>query len=198
MAVLDRVSKRFGGRTILNNVSFRFLEQETYVINGESGCGKTTLLNLLAGYVQCDSGTVTAKQRVGYLFQDQMLFSNLSIRENILIRLSALNMPVENHERLMIESLRKLDIHNLIDRKVSLLSGGERQRVELANIFVSDPSLVLLDEPTARLDEKNASNVVRLIEELFAGKTIIAVSHDRHLLAHRSVRLLLQEGVLHG
>jgi ABC-type lipoprotein export system ATPase subunit len=195
-AILDRVSKKFGDRIILDNVSYKFLEKEAYVITGESGCGKTTLLNLLASYIQCDSGTVTSSQRVGYLFQDEMLFSNLSVRDNMLIRLSALNAPPESHERLILETLSKLDIHALAERKVSLLSGGERQRVELANILVSDPDLMLLDEPTSRLDEKNKRNVVGLIEDIFADKTIIIVSHDSHLFARRSIRLTLQSGAL--
>jgi len=195
--VLEQVSKRYGDRIILDNVSFKFLEKETYVISGESGCGKTTLLNLLAGYVRCDSGTITSSQRVGYLFQDEMLFSNLSVRDNMLIRLSALSTPTGvNQEQLILASLNKLGIHALIDNKVSLLSGGERQRVALANILVSNPDLVLLDEPASQLDDKNKRNVVGLIEDIFMDKTIIIVSHDSHLLERRSLRLVMERGVL--
>jgi len=181
---------------ILDNVNFSFSSGNFYVLSGESGCGKTTLLNIIADYTKADFGEVLSNSQIEYLFQDDMLFSNLTVEENLKIRLYAKNSEYENLEADIKTALKKFKIEHLLNQKAAFLSGGERQRVELAGITLSNPDIILMDEPTAKLDKDNKLNILSAITETFEGKTLISVTHEPELFPDKFIKLRLEGGRL--
>jgi ABC-type multidrug transport system ATPase subunit len=196
-AALEGVTKCFGSRKVLTDVTMAFAPATRYVITGRSGCGKSTLLNLLAGYTAPDAGQVSGASARGYLFQDELLLTKLTVRQNLAIRLAALGVPAGLHAELTVDALARANVADLIDDEVAHLSGGERQRVQVAMLLVADPALVLMDEPTSKLDAGNRLEIARAVTELFADRTVLIVSHEeRSPLAEGAVRLNLHEGRL--
>ena len=189
MLELRDISLTFGNKMIFDHLNFQFHEKQVYVIRGESGKGKTTLLNMIAGYVSPDSGEVLmdAQDCLGYLYQDETLFSNLTVKENLFIKFASTNRSFEFEQKCM-QILQSLKVGDLIDRKVELLSGGERQRIQIAS--------VLLDEPTSKLDRENTGNIMEIVKTTFQDKTVIVVTHEEIDYGARSVRLMLENGGL--
>jgi putative ABC transport system ATP-binding protein len=200
---------------VLNDLSLEVPEGEFLGLMGPSGSGKTTLLNLIAGLDQPSSGSVLvggqmisgmseaqlAKWRtrhVGFVFQFYHLLPVLTAYENI--ELPLLLLPLSASQRKQ-QVLTALDLVSLTDRmyhRPGQLSGGQQQRVGIARAIVTDPTLVVADEPTGDLDSKSAGEILDLLVELQRGlqKTIIMVTHDPRA-AERAHRLLhLEKGQL--
>jgi ABC-type multidrug transport system ATPase subunit len=197
---LDEVSKRWdGGSAALNRVTYSFLEGRTYVITGRSGAGKTTLLNVLAGYVVPDAGRVTRRGPVGYLFQDDLLFSALSVRSNVVIAANA-RVGVADRVPTIDDRLESVGLLHLAEHRAALLSGGEKKRLQLAQILAGRPHAVLFDEPCSSLDEEAIAQVCGVIDGAFEGCTKVVVTHDMSLLERLTepIRLLLKDGRLVG
>jgi len=205
----DNISKQFGDRYLLKNVTLGVLKGQKIALVGNNGSGKTTLLNILTGSVLPDEGKVAARKdiKVGFLSQNPQFDENLSIADTIFTSENpqqkaikayeqALEHP-ENAEALqktlevmdnlqawdyevkIKQILGKLDIHDL-EKKISELSGGQKKRVALAYFLIDDPDLLILDEPTNHLD-------VETIEWLeyhlsMSEKSLLLVSHDRYFL----------------
>jgi ABC-type multidrug transport system ATPase subunit len=196
-ASLHRVSKGFGQRTILEDLTFAFEPATRFVVRGPSGCGKSTLLNLLAGYLQPDAGRVTPAQSTGYVLQDEMLFSTLTVRQNLLVRASALGLGPDTAMPLVLDCLRRTNVAPLADATVAHLSGGERQRVQLAGLLLASVDLLLLDEPTSKLDSSNRRGIADVVSEVFRDRTVIVVTHDDDSpFAEDAVLLELRDGTL--
>ncbi len=196
---LENITHGFNNRKLLINCSYNFEEGKTYVIKGESGIGKTTILNLICGYIKPQEGRVIILKNkiIEYMFQEDMLFQNLSILQNIELKAGALkekNIEVEHCK--ISEYLKRVGLEQLRHEKISLLSGGERQRVQIVNSLLSNPDIILLDEPTSRLDEKNKKKIMELIEECFKDKTLIIVSHDNIEKYMKCEVLAIKEGKL--
>jgi molybdate transport system ATP-binding protein len=172
---------------------------------GASGAGKTSLINMIAGLLRPDRGSIaidgetlddvaggvhvpTHRRRIGYMFQDARLFPHLNVRQNLDYGRRMNRLAVDDAERKRITDL--LDIGQLLDRRPGRLSGGERQRVALGRALLSQPRLLLLDEPLGSLDEERREEIlpylVRLRDE--AGIPMVYVSHDtremRQLATH--------------
>ncbi len=195
---LNCVSKKFQDKVILDKVNFDFLPRKKYVISGKSGIGKTTLLNLIAGYLKEDSGEITIDSglSIEYLFQDECLFSNLTVIDNLFIKACCLEMERERFYEISEKLLRKFNIVDLKNRKVALLSGGEKQRIQLASLLLSNPDIILLDEPTSKLDEENKKYIIQLINKQLEEKLLIIVSHDFNKEYENCILLKLREGIL--
>ena len=172
---LVNISKSYEQKMVVNQLDFTFEQGNYYLLTGESGCGKTTVLNLIAGYLTPDDGEVIKDLKVAYLFQDEMLFSNLTVSENMnMYRFGKMGIEGEDKE-FFLEILAPLGVAPLLKKKVSTLSGGERQRVEIGMILMSNPDVILLDEPTSRLDMENKEKLINLISTVFKAKTLIIV-----------------------
>jgi len=191
---LVKVDLSFGGRSILEDVNCVFKFGTTYIVRGVSGVGKTTLLNMIAGYLKPNAGEIDVAQntKIEYLFQDEMLFGNLTVRENILIKYLKLHNSDEDFDQKVTAALERFGIKDLIDRKVGLLSGGEKQRVQLTNIYLSDPGLILMDEPTSKLDSYNKEKITEIINQTFNGKAMIIVTHEKWPYTGECVHLTLE------
>lgn len=171
----------FDSRKIIDNLNLSLKSGNIYIIQGASGSGKTTLLNAIAGYIDKDTGSIEMEPetKIEYLFQDEMLFSNLTVRENMKVKYGVRHKEVDEQcEDLFRDILEKVHIGGLIDSKVAMLSGGERQRVQIANMLLSDPDIILMDEPTSKLDTENKVDIVNVITEIFSEKILVIVSHD--------------------
>lgn len=180
MLNLINLTKEFNNIKILDSVNFTF-KKGFYILKGKSGIGKTTLLNIVAGYLYPDKGEIKQNEnlKIEYLFQEDLLFSNLTVEENMFIKYNA-NEYINKYNSIDIFKgiLSKLKIEHLINKKISTLSGGEKQRVQLANILIREPDVILMDEPISKLDKENRECVIDLILNIFKEKIVIIVSHD--------------------
>lgn len=195
---LINIAKQFGDKVLLDGIDFEFHAGRIYIIRGESGSGKTTLLNIIAGYIEADTGRLEMQPntRIEYLFQDEMLFSNLTARENMYIKYRARNRNDAGFLPLAEGTLAQFNILDLADRKISMLS-GRKQRVQLASILISDPDIILMDEPTSKLNLHNKKTIYEAIVSAFHRKLVIIVSHENNRLIDASINLTLEHGRLH-
>ena len=193
----------------LSDVSFDAKKGEFVAIMGPSGCGKSTLLNILGLLDTSDSGqyyfdgvevtAFTEKQRtnlrkgnIGFIFQSFNLIDDLNIYENVELPLLALNVAVSSRRQKVEEILDYMKIGHRKNHFPRQLSGGQQQRAAIARALVTNPKLILADEPTGNLDSSNGEQVMQLLEELNGqGTTIIMVTHSINHAerAHRIVNL---------
>ena len=207
---LAAVSKRFGARKVLNDVSLEVPSGEYVAILGESGIGKSTLLNAIAGLEPVDSGSIffegreltrldddeltrLRRDRYGFVFQAFHVLPQLSVAQNVALPLLLRGIDDPGRVREMLAAVGLAGREQSSPRE---LSGGELQRVAVARALVGRPSLVLADEPTGNLDPENARTVTGLIRELVksSGAAAILVTHSEHAAAgcDRRYRLTLQ------
>jgi ABC-type multidrug transport system ATPase subunit len=199
MITLNDGVKCIHNRYLLNHVNFTFEENTNYVINGASGAGKTTLLNIISGYDKLDGGSISVKTgaSIQYLFQEPLLFSNLTVEENMRIKLLSKREDDKEYSSRLIETMLSVFfVEDLIDKKICTLSGGEKQRVELAQILLFSPDILLLDEPTSSLDPANKANIIKMINEAFPQTMKIIVSHEQKEIFDGYKHLCLFEGRL--
>lgn len=214
---LSKVSKVFSQGThrveVLNQLDLRVETAECIAILGKSGSGKSTLLSLLAGLDYADFGTICVdgqdlkklnqdelsrfrSKKMGIVFQQYHLMSNLSALENVGIPLELQN---QNHfEKAACEALKMVGLAHRLSHFPSELSGGECQRVAIARAIVSEPNLILADEPSGNLDDKTGNEVMELLFRLCRdrGQTLILVTHNQDLAARCDRTLVLQGGKL--
>ena len=209
MAVLSTldVTKRFkipGQKPIevLKGVTFSVREGEKVAIVGRSGAGKSTLLNILGGLLKPTSGTVSRPKNFGFVFQSYHLMPELTVLENVLLptmarRAAALATRAASEARAR-DLLEKVGLGKRLDHLPAELSGGERQRVALARALVTDPALVLADEPTGNLDAMTGADILRMLSDLSGdGKTsLVMVTHSPAAAAVCDRTLSLEDGVL--
>ena len=195
MIELQHIWKQFGSRVIFSDLNLNFQSGMVYALIGDSGCGKTTLLNMLAKLETFDKGEIIYKGKsltslkneefyrneLGYLFQNFGLLESQTIRENLELGLIGKKQnKKQEKERLLLQALQAVRLDYLsLNQKVYELSGGEAQRVALAKIILKDPPLILADEPTASLDPKNSKEIMEILLELRnANRTIIIATHN--------------------
>lgn len=209
MIQLSNISKCFGKKTVLSNISLFINKNEFVCITGESGVGKTTLLNIIGLLEKPDSGEVIleGKKRFsnkdilklrreffGYIFQDYLLLPDESVKENICI--SKYNSK-KMDKRAIDKVMEKVGLDSsYLQKKVHYLSGGEQQKVAIARMMLKQYELVLADEPTGNLDYKNKMDVIKIFKDIKKeGKTIICVTHDKEVAdsADRVINLVKEE-----
>lgn len=195
MIELQHIWKQFGSRIIFSDLNLNFQSGMVYALIGDSGCGKTTLLNMLAKLETFDKGEIVYKGKsltslkneefyrneLGYLFQNFGLLESQTIRENLELGLIGKKQnKKQEKERLLLQALQAVRLDYLsLNQKIYELSGGEAQRVALAKIILKDPPLILADEPTASLDPKNSKEIMEILLELRnSNRTIIIATHN--------------------
>ena len=193
----------------LNNVSFTVEDGEFVAIMGPSGCGKSTLLNILglldnptegsyrllgeevAGLKEKER-TGVRKGKLGFVFQSFNLIDELTVFENVELPLLYAGVSVKERVERVNATLDRMQIAHRSEHFPQQLSGGQQQRVAIARAVVTNPKLILADEPTGNLDSKNGAEVMHLLTELnHEGTTIVMVTHNEHdaKIAHRTIRL---------
>lgn len=185
--IFDQVSFSYGTQTVLRNVSLTLEKGRTYALIGKSGTGKSTLLNLLAGFIKPEGGTIAVngeeiigpRKEIGFLFQDLGLFPWQTVFEAVSMPLKLMGRGAEA-KRLVTGILKEMKLVNHMDKYPHELSGGERQRTALARTLIPEPELLLMDEPTSALDAMTKEDLQALIiRELRKRRTtLIFVTHD--------------------
>jgi putrescine transport system ATP-binding protein len=189
---IERVTKKFGDFVAVNDVSLKIYKQELFCLLGGSGCGKTTLLRMLAGFEQPTSGRILIdgadmagippyERPVNMMFQSYALFPHMTVEQNVAFGLKQDGLPKDEITQRVGDMLNLVKLGQFIKRKPHQLSGGQRQRVALARSLIKRPKLLLLDEPLAALDKKLREHtqfeLVNLQEQL--GVTFVVVTHDQ-------------------
>ena len=195
--------------TALNNVSFEINDGEFVAIMGPSGCGKSTLLNILGLLDNPTTGsyellgkevanlkekdrTKFRKGNIGFVFQSFNLIDELNVYDNVELPLRYLNISASERKEKVTAILKRMNISHRAQHFPQQLSGGQQQRVAIARAVVSNPKLILADEPTGNLDSKNGREVMELLKELnYEGTTIVMVTHSQKdaACAQRTINL---------
>lgn len=205
---------RFGGQQVqaLSNINFSIEQGEYVAIMGESGSGKTTLLNILAALDRPTSGQVLLNGRsivsisdqeisafrrdnLGFVFQDFNLLDTFSIQDNIFLPLVLSGHSYNDMLRRLTPLSAKLGISEILNKFPYEVSGGQKQRAAVARAVITDPQLILADEPTGALDSRSTDGLLRLFEELNReGQTILMVTHSVKAASHARRVLFLRDG----
>ncbi len=202
---------------VLTDVNLEVHRGTTVAVTGESGCGKSTLLALIGGLDRPTSGTVQVgrtevtsleeselsryrSRDVGFIFQFHFLLKDFTALENVIIPGMLVDIPGKPLRERGRQLLAEVGLEKRMNAWPVELSGGERQRVAVARALINEPLLILADEPTGNLDERNARTVEDMLFALVErhGRTMIMVTHDQGLAARAQRRFLLSRGVLQG
>ena len=196
----------------LTNVSFTVEEGEYVAIMGESGSGKTTLLNIIASLDKASSGDVvldgkstsTIKEKdisafrrnnLGFVFQDFNLLDTFSVQDNIFLPLVLSNETIFKMSEKLRPIAQKLGIQDILSKYPYEISGGQKQRVAVARALITNPKLILADEPTGNLDPETSQGIIELLERIndVRQTTVLVVTHDREIVQRNKKRTILIE-----
>jgi putative ABC transport system ATP-binding protein len=200
---------------VFEHLTLDFAERSFTALMGPSGSGKSTLLNLIAGLDRPTSGTITVAgalvsalapsalaawraRHIGFVFQSYNLLPVLTAFQNVELPLLLTTLSKKEREERVRIALGVVGLDDRMQHYPRQLSGGQEQRVSIARAVVSDPTLILLDEPTGQLDKRSAEEVLTLLQRLNTEfhKTIIVVTHDAHAAEKAQQVLHLEKGVL--
>ena len=198
--------------TALSNVSFTAEKGEYIAIMGESGSGKTTLLNILAALDKPTSGNVllegtditeikeknAAKFRrdnLGFVFQDFNLLDNFTVRDNVLLPLVLMGLPQQTMQEKLVPTAKNLGITDILDKYPYEISGGQKQRTAAARAIITEPKILLADEPTGALDSKSSDELLTLFGKFNEnGQTILMVTHSVKAASRANRILFIKDG----
>ncbi len=207
---LKNISKSFASQNVLNNINFELNRGEFFSVVGPSGCGKTTLLRIIAGlesptdgqiFIDGNNSTdlIPQKRKIGIVFQNYALFPNMSVFENVAYGLEVRKLSAEKIKEKVYAVLEKVRMTHKTGINVTTLSGGEQQRVSLARVIVTEPALLLFDEPLSNLDYalrlETRNEIKRLQRDI--GITSVYVTHDQSEALALSERIaVLNKGII--
>lgn len=216
---VEQVEKYYGNKSSLtkaiDNLSFEVEKGEFVAIMGASGSGKTTLLNLIstidkvtAGHIYVGEADITRlkgnalnrfrREQLGFIFQDFNLLDTLTAYENIALALSIQNTPTQLIDAQVKRVAKQLGIEEVLKKYPYQMSGGQKQRVASARAIITNPKLILADEPTGALDSKSAKLLLERFEEMNRkmGATILMVTHDSFTASYASRVIFIKDGKL--
>ena len=198
----------------LKGVSLNFRPNEFVCILGASGCGKTTLLNIIGGLDQYTSGDliiqgrstkhfkdrdwdVYRNHRIGFVFQSYNLIPHQTVLGNVELALTISGVSREERKKRAAEALKRVGLGDELDKKPNQLSGGQMQRVAIARALVNDPDILLADEPTGALDSNTSVQIMDLIKEIAGERLVIMVTHNPELAESYASRIVrLKDGLV--
>ncbi|MEG0240709.1 ATP-binding cassette domain-containing protein [Anaerorhabdus sp.] len=204
---IKNLNKNFGNHVLFDNLNLEIESNKVTCIYGKSGCGKTTIIDIIGLIEKFNSGTVLydgiaikgkndvrnmLREKIGFIFQDFGLIENETVYQNMKMVYKVRKLK---DQRTTIDNLlHDLNLENMLDRKVFELSGGEQQRVAIAKTILKNPDIILADEPTASLDTENKKIVLTMLRDFVdSGKTVIIVSHDSEILEYADIIIDLAE-----
>jgi putative ABC transport system ATP-binding protein len=209
-------SSRLGGAQVqaLKGVTFTVESGEYVAIMGESGSGKTTLLNILAaldkptgGYVELESRRLDAlkeselsafrRENLGFVFQEFNLLDTFTLKDNILLPLVLGEKSVSEMQTRLMQTVQPLGIADILNKYPYEVSGGQKQRAAAARALITDPKLILADEPTGALDSQSSAELLRVFSQMNRnGQTILMVTHSADAASHAGRVLFIRDGVV--
>ena len=196
----------------VNDISVTFRDSEFVSILGQSGCGKTTFLNIIGGLDQYTSGDLIINgkstrqytdkdwdtfrnHRVGFIFQTYNLIMHQSVLRNVELSMTLSGVPKEERRQRALAALEKVGLKDQISKKPTQMSGGQMQRVAIARALVNDPEIVLADEPTGALDSETSVQIMELLKEIAKDRLVVMVTHNPELAEKYSTRIVrLKDG----
>lgn len=211
MLKLENIKKDYitGGTAVhaLKGVSVEFRKSEFVSILGQSGCGKTTLLNIIGGLDRYTSGELYIGGRatsdfrdrdwdnyrnhsVGFIFQSYNLIPHQSVLSNVELALTLTGVPRAERRRRAAEALERVGLADQLNKKPNEMSGGQMQRVAIARALVNDPEILLADEPTGALDSETSVQIMELLKEISKDRLVIMVTHNPELAKQYSTRII--------
>ena len=209
MVEIIGLSKCYGEVKVLNDINLNLPQTGLVAFVGDSGSGKTTLLNAIAGLDKKITGEIkinsvdivklspeeTEKFRlnnIGYIFQNFNLINLEKANDNVKLILDAISTSSLNFKKRKIKNVfRIVGISNLLNSKVNEMSGGEKQRVAIARALINNPKLILCDEPTGSLDEKNSQQIMNILKKISSKSLVIIVSHDIELVKNFADEIII-------
>lgn len=211
MLQLKNVVKKYGEKenqvTALNGVSISFRENEFVAILGHSGCGKTTMLNIIGGLDHCTDGdliinnvsTKRFKDRdwdayrnhsIGFIFQSYNLIPHQTVLANVELALTISGISKSERKKRATEALKKVGLGDQLHKKPNQMSGGQMQRVAIARALINNPDILLADEPTGALDSETSIQVMELLKEIAKDRLVILVTHNPELAEQYATRIV--------
>lgn len=199
----------------LKDIHFTVEKGEYVAIMGESGSGKSTLLNIIATLDKPTRGQVLLngvntetikgkevatfrREKLGFVFQDFNLLDTLSVKDNVLLPLVLSRYPIDQMNKHLIQTLNSLDIATLQDKMPYEISGGQQQRVAVARAIITQPDILLADEPTGALDSKSTATLLNIFEKINQeGQTILMVTHSIAAASRAKRILFIKDGILY-
>jgi ABC-type lipoprotein export system ATPase subunit/ABC-type antimicrobial peptide transport system permease subunit len=197
MLIVNNISKKYHDKIIFDKFSLSFKKTGLYLLIGESGVGKSTLLNIIGLLENPDEGEIrynnqnltllSQREKImyistyyGFVFQEYNLIEELTVYANIEIALGT--GATKNRKEKIFKVLEQVNIGDLANKKVKYLSGGEKQRVAIARSLIKEAKIILIDEPTSNLDKENSRNLCKLLKDISQTKLVICASHDPILI----------------
>ena len=201
------LTKVYDGSTVLNDLSFDLLDGEFLSILGPSGCGKTTLLRILIGLEQADSGSIhkgsreisrlsSSQRGMGIVFQNYALFPNMTVLQNVQYALTLRKESRKTARQTALQMLEQVGLLDQADKLPAQLSGGQQQRVAIARTLATNPDIILLDEPISALDAVNREikkAELKLLQKKF-NVTMLFITHDQEEAFFLSDRIMVMNG----
>ncbi|EPD53727.1 hypothetical protein HMPREF1210_00550 [Paenisporosarcina sp. HGH0030] len=211
MIQINKLTKRYDHSLILEDTSFNFPSQGLVCLLGASGSGKSTLLNLVAGFDSDYSGDITVcgtsiskmhadelcayrRENIGFIFQNYHLLRGYTVLENILLSCELNTASEEENRENAKELLNKLGLSQKTNEKIENLSGGQKQRVAIARALISNPRIILADEPTGALDRRNSSEIMGLLKEISKERLVIVITHDQKICSFADEVVHIEKG----
>ena len=213
---VENLHKVYGNKGSITNalkgISFTVEKGEYISIMGASGSGKTTLLNCISTIDKATSGTIHIgndditrmksdalskyrREQLGFIFQDFNLLDTLTVFENIALALTITKTPAKEIRNRVNEAAKRLNITDILEKYPYQISGGQKQRTAAARAIISNPKIILADEPTGALDSQSGENVLEILRQLHQeGHTIIMVTHDKHIAASANRMIEIKDG----
>jgi cell division transport system ATP-binding protein len=216
MIHFQEVSKHYNNQTALRKITFSVEKGDLVFVTGQSGSGKTTLLKLIYLAEKPDEGNISIagremeklkesdipvlRRNIGVVFQDFRLLNNRNVFENVALALRIRGVNDKELRIRVFEALKIVNLRHRADSYIDELSGGEQQRVAIARAIVSEPTIILADEPTGNVDPGTSTGIIRTLNDINArGVTILIATHNRELFRHSGRRVLrLDNGDLTG
>ena len=208
---IENLSKRFGEKIILDEVSLSVLQGENLVVFGQSGTGKSVLLKCIIGLLKPDNGNVFIKgkdvtelslkelndirKHTSFLFQGAALYDSMTVRENLEFPLRKQNIPQAKKDELVIQALESVGLTSALELIPDELSGGMKRRVALARAIILNPKIIIYDEPTTGLDPITAKEIMQLMRDIqkIYGSSALIITHDvdcSRVIADRMILLI--------
>jgi len=216
MIQFQKVSKHYDNQTALRDINISIEKGEMVFITGPSGSGKTTLLRLIYLAEKPDEGIISigqwetgkmndsdiprVRREMGFVFQDFRLLDNRNVFDNVALALRIRGVDEKELKTRVFESLKSVNLRHKTDSYPPALSGGEQQRVVIARAIVSDPTIILADEPTGNVDPDTAAGIMRVFKDInIKGTTVLIATHNRELFRDTGRKVLkLDSGNLVG
>ncbi|NDV47765.1 ABC transporter ATP-binding protein [Paludibacter sp. 221] len=200
----------------LKDINLEIKKNEYVAIMGPSGSGKSTLMNILGCLDTPSSGhyffnktdvsslndddlSAMRNREIGFIFQNFNLLPRLNALQNVELPLIYSGTPTQERKERALRALERVNLSDRVDHKPSELSGGQRQRVAIARALVTNPGILLADEPTGALDSKTGEDIMRLFEELHhEGNTIILITHEQEIADYAHRNIYIKDGMIHS